>query len=39
MGARVIARVHREKGLDFVAGLGADVVLPLDGDWSTSVRK
>lgn len=39
MGARVIAMVHREKGREFVAGLGADVVLPLEGDWSKAVRE
>lgn len=39
MGATVIAMVHREKGRDFVKSLGADVVLPLTGDWSKAVRQ
>ena len=39
MGARVVAMVHREKGREFAAGLGADVVLPLEGDWSKAVRE
>ena len=39
MGARVVAMVHRESAGDFVDGLGADVVLPLTGDWSEEVRR
>ena len=39
MGARVVAMVHRASARDFVAGLGADVVLPLTGDWSKEVRR
>jgi NADPH2:quinone reductase len=37
MGATVVAMVNRENGRDFVAGLGADVVLPLSG--SRAVRE
>jgi NADPH2:quinone reductase len=39
MGATVVAMVNRENGRDFVAGLGADVVLPLSGEWSRAVRE
>ena len=39
MGARVVAMVHRASARDFVAGLGADVVLPLTGDGSKEVRR
>lgn len=38
MGARVVAVVHRPDALDFVAGLGADVVLPMTPEWSKAVR-
>ena len=38
MGARVVAVVHRPEALDFVAGLGADVVLPMAPEWSKAVR-
>lgn len=33
MGARVIAMVHRVEATDFVAAVGADVVLPLTDGW------
>lgn len=39
MEARVVAVVHRESALDFVKGLGADVVLPMTDDWSKAVRE
>ncbi len=39
MGAMVVAMVHRADARDYVAGLGADVVLPLAGDWSKAVRE
>lgn len=39
LGARVVAMVHRSAAADFVAGLGADVVLPLLGEWSRAVRE
>lgn len=39
MGARVIAVVHRPDALDFVSGLGADVVLPMAEGWSKQVRE
>jgi len=39
MGARVVAVVHREKAHEFVAGLGADVVLPMTDGWSKAVRE
>lgn len=39
MGATVVAMVHREAAREFVEGLGADVVLPLAGDWSKQVRE
>lgn len=38
MGARVVAVVHRAEALDFVTGLGADVVLPMVEGWSKAVR-
>jgi NADPH2:quinone reductase len=38
MGARVVAVVHRAEALDFVTGLGADVVLPMGEGWSKAVR-
>lgn len=38
MGARVVAVVHRPEAHDFVAGLGADVVLPMTEGWSAAVR-
>lgn len=38
MGARVVAVVHRPEALDFVAGLGPDVVLPMSEGWSKAVR-
>ena len=38
LGARVVAVVHRAEALDFVAGLGADVVLPMMPGWSKAVR-
>jgi NADPH2:quinone reductase len=38
MGARVVAVVHRPEALDFVTGLGADVVLPMTEGWSKAVR-
>lgn len=37
MGARVVAMVHRPDAADFVAGLGADVVLPLADGWRQAV--
>lgn len=39
MGARVIAVVHRPEAVDFVAGLGADEVLPMTPGWSKAVRE
>ena len=39
MGARVIAVVHRVEALEFVSGLGADVVLPMTEGWSKVVRE
>lgn len=39
MGARVIAMVHRPDARDFVASLGADVVLPLTDGWLQAVRE
>ncbi len=39
MGARVVAVVHRPEARDFVAGLGADVVLPMTDGWSKAVRE
>jgi NADPH2:quinone reductase len=38
LGARVIAMVHRPQAVDFVASLGADVVLPLADGWAQAVR-
>ncbi|MCV7225757.1 NADPH:quinone oxidoreductase family protein [Mycolicibacterium komossense] len=38
MGAKVIAMVHRPGATDFVASLGADVVLPLTDGWAQAVR-
>jgi NADPH2:quinone reductase len=39
MGAKVIAMVHRPQATDFVASLGADVVLPLADGWLETVRE
>lgn len=39
MGAAVVAMVNREKGREFVEGLGTDVVLPLAGEWAKTVRE
>lgn len=39
MGARVVAVVHRPEARDFVAGLGADAVLPMTEGWSKAVRE
>jgi NADPH2:quinone reductase len=39
MGARVIAVLHRVEALDFVSGLGADVVIPMTAGWSKAVRE
>lgn len=40
MGARkVIGVVHREAAADFVSSVGADLVLPLSGDWAQQVRE
>ena len=39
MGAFVVAVVHREGARDFVAGLGADVVVPMTDGWSKTVRE
>ncbi len=40
MGARkVIGVVHREAAVDFVASVGADLVVPLSGDWAQRVRE
>jgi NADPH2:quinone reductase len=40
MGARkVIGVVHREAAADFVASVGADLVVPLSGDWARQVRE
>ena len=39
MGARVIAVVHRESALDFVASLGPDAVIPLTEGWAKAVRE
>lgn len=38
LGARVIAMVHRPQAMEFVATLGADVVLPLTDGWAQAVR-
>jgi NADPH:quinone reductase len=37
LGARVVALVHRPEALDFVSGVGADVVLPLADGWKQAV--
>src|SRR5690349_2911016 len=37
LGARVVALVHRPEALDFVSGIGADVVLPLVEGWKQAV--
>ena len=37
LGARVVALVHRPEALDFVSGVGADVVLPLAEGWKQAV--
>ncbi len=37
LGARVVALVHRTDARDFVAGVGADVVLPLVAGWKQAV--
>ena len=39
LGARVVAVVHRPEATGFVAGLGADVVLPMTPGWSNAVRE
>jgi NADPH2:quinone reductase len=40
MGAReVIGVVHREAASDFVSSVGADLVLPVSGDWAERVRE
>jgi NADPH2:quinone reductase len=39
MGAHVVAVVHRAEALEFVSGLGADVVLPMTEGWSKAVRE
>jgi NADPH2:quinone reductase len=39
LGARVIAAVHRPGATDYVASLGADVVLPLTDGWLQTVRE
>lgn len=40
MGAsQVMAAVHREGAVDYVAALGADVVLPLTDGWAQRVRE
>ncbi|TVS89282.1 NADPH:quinone oxidoreductase family protein [Mycobacterium helveticum] len=40
MGAKkVLAVLHRTAATDYVASLGADLVLPLSGDWAAEVRK
>ena len=40
MGAReVIGVVHREAAADFVSSVGADLVLPVSGDWAQRVRE
>lgn len=38
MGARVLAVVHRPQAREFVAALGADVVIPIAPEWSKAVR-
>lgn len=39
LGAKVIAVVHRSGAEDFVASLGADVVLPMVDGWPSAVRE
>jgi NADPH:quinone reductase len=39
LGARVIAVVRREGADEFVASLGADLVLPLSDGWAKAVRE
>jgi NADPH2:quinone reductase len=39
MGAHVVAVVHRAEAHDFVASLGADIVLPMTDGWSKAVRE
>jgi NADPH2:quinone reductase len=39
LGATVIAAVHRAGATDYVASLGADVVLPLTDGWLQAVRE
>ncbi len=39
LGAKVIAMVHRPGATEFVASLGADVVLPLTDGWAQAVRE
>ena len=40
MGAKkVLAVVHREAAADYVASLGADLVLPLSGNWAERARE
>jgi NADPH:quinone reductase len=39
LGARVIAMVHRPQAVEFVASLGADVVLPLTDGWLQAVKE
>jgi NADPH2:quinone reductase len=38
LGAKVIAMVHRQRAVDFVESLGADVVLPLTDGWLQAVK-
>ncbi|MFY2858916.1 NADPH:quinone oxidoreductase family protein [Mycobacterium sp. THU-M104] len=39
MGAKkVLAVLHRTAATDYVSSLGADLVLPLSGDWAAEVR-
>jgi len=38
LGARVIAMVHRPEATEFVASLGADLVLPLTDGWLPAVK-
>ncbi len=40
MGAKkVLAVLHREAAADYVSALGADLVLPLSGDWAAQARE
>ncbi|MGB2920544.1 MAG: NADPH:quinone oxidoreductase family protein [Mycobacterium sp.] len=39
LGAKVIAMVHRPAAIEFVASLGADVVLPLTDGWLDAVKQ